>query len=160
MSKPAVATTIDPLADTPKLSIKSQGLNLFLVGFLVLFLELACIRWFAAYVIFLQFFTNLVLIACFLGMSCGCLAARRGRDWLARFPMLAVVTFLLAAFTYLVYQYWEGLAIGVGNRASPQQIFFGTESRNPDVAQFVVPIDLIAGTFFVLIALFAWLGAA
>jgi hypothetical protein len=42
---------------------------------LVLFLELACIRWFAAYVVFLQFFTNVVLIASFLGMSCGCLAA-------------------------------------------------------------------------------------
>jgi len=152
MSKPAAAV-IDPLTDTPKLSSKAQGRNLFLVGFLVLFLELACIRWFAAYVIFLQFFTNLVLIACFLGMSCGCLAARRNRDWLARFPMLAVVTFGLAALTFLIYQYWEGLAIGVGNQASPQQIFFGTETRNPDVAQFVVPIDLIAGTFFVLIAL-------
>ena len=35
------------------LSARMQGLNLFLVGFLVLFLELACIRWFAAYVIFL-----------------------------------------------------------------------------------------------------------
>ena len=56
--------------------VRLQALNLFLVGFLVLFLELACIRWFAAYVVFLQFFTNVVLIASFLGMSCGCLAAR------------------------------------------------------------------------------------
>ena len=45
---------------------RRQGLNLFLVGFLVLFFELACIRWFAANVVFLQFFTNVVLIACFL----------------------------------------------------------------------------------------------
>ncbi|MHC4178449.1 MAG: spermine/spermidine synthase domain-containing protein [Planctomycetota bacterium] len=149
----AVATSIDPSADTPRLSTKTQGLNLFLVGFLVLFLELACIRWFAAYVVFLQFFTNIVLIACFLGMSCGCLAARDKRDWLGRFPILAVVTFLLAALTYLVYQNWAGLAIDVGNQASPQQVFFGTETRNPDLAQFVVPIDLIAATFFVLIAL-------
>src|SRR5262249_54842634 len=37
------------------------GLYLFLVGLLVLFLELACIRWFAAYVVFLQFFTNVAL---------------------------------------------------------------------------------------------------
>ena len=81
MSKPAVATAIDPSVAASKLSTRAQGFNLFLVGFLVLFLELACIRWFAAYVIFLQFFTNLVLIACFLGMSCGCLAARRNRDF-------------------------------------------------------------------------------
>jgi hypothetical protein len=35
-----------------RLNIRLQALNLFLVGFLVLFLELACIRWFAAYVVF------------------------------------------------------------------------------------------------------------
>jgi hypothetical protein len=69
-----------------RLSARMQGLNLFLVGFLVLFLELACIRWFAAYVIFLQFFTNVVLIACFLGMSCGCLAAATGSSISRRSP--------------------------------------------------------------------------
>ena len=37
-------------------AIRLPGLKLFLVGFLVLFLELACIRWFAASVVFLQFF--------------------------------------------------------------------------------------------------------
>ena len=63
------------------------GFHLFLVGFLVLFLELACIRWFAVYVVFLQFFTNVALIASFLGMSCGCLAARSNRDWLGYFPL-------------------------------------------------------------------------
>ena len=57
--------------------VRTQAIRLFAVGFLVLFMELACIRWFATYVIFLQFFTNVVLIASFLGMSCGCLAAGR-----------------------------------------------------------------------------------
>jgi hypothetical protein len=37
-----------------------SGLTLFLVGFLVLFFELSCIRWFSARVVFLQFFTNIV----------------------------------------------------------------------------------------------------
>lgn len=143
----------ESLVGLPELSRKTQALNLFLVGFLILFIELACIRWFAAYVIFLQFFTNLVLIACFLGMSCGCLAARRRTDWLRRFPILAASTFMLAALSYVVYHYWEGLAIDVGGQASPQQVFFGTEGRNPDVAQFAVPIEVIAAVFFVLIAL-------
>jgi hypothetical protein len=53
--------------------VRLPAITLFLVGFLVLFLKLACIRWFAAYFVFLQFFTNVVLIASFLGMSCGCL---------------------------------------------------------------------------------------
>jgi hypothetical protein len=51
--------------------VRTQAIRLFAVGFLVLFMELACIRWFATYVIFLQFFTNVILIASFLGMSCG-----------------------------------------------------------------------------------------
>jgi len=46
---------------------------------LVLFLELACIRWFPSHVLFLTFFVNLVLLACFVGMSVGCLVARRPR---------------------------------------------------------------------------------
>jgi SAM-dependent methyltransferase len=134
-------------------SSRRYGFNLFLVGFLVLFFELACIRWFSAYVIFLQFFTNVVLIACFLGMSCGCLAARVHRNWLAGFPFIALVTVVAALATFVVYRYWGGLAVDVGYQASPQEVFFGTEYRNPDVAQFVVPIELIAAVFFILIAL-------
>ncbi|MFB9265001.1 spermidine synthase [Bradyrhizobium erythrophlei] len=129
------------------------GFNLFLVGFLILFLELACIRWFSAKVIFLQFFTNIVLIASFLGMSCGCLAARRSTNWLALFPGLALVTFAAVVLIMVLYSYWGGLAVDVGHQASPQEVFFGTEARNPDLAQFVVPIEAIAALFFVLIAL-------
>jgi len=132
---------------------RQYGFNLFLVGFLVLFLELACIRWFSAYVVFLQFFTNVVLIACFLGMSCGCLAARRRWNWLAWFPFIALATVMAAVATFVVYDLWAGIAIDVGHQASPQEVFFGTEDRNPDVAQFAVPIEWIAAVFFVLIAL-------
>src|SRR5829696_4042219 len=133
--------------------VRMQALNLFLVGFLVLFLELACIRWFAAYVVFLQFFTNVVLIASFLGMSCGCLAARQRRDWLSYFPLIALGTVIAALAMFKIYYSWQGLAIDVGGQASPQEVFFGTEYRNPDVAKFVVPIEAIAAIFFVLIAL-------
>ena len=151
-----------------------SAFNLFLIGFLVLFLELACIRWFAAYVVFLQFFTNVVLIACFLGMSCGCMTAGSRRDWLGAFPLLGLVTFLAALGSLFVFVYWSGLGVDVGNQASPQVVFFGTEDQrmfmtrvfsashgNVDVARFVVPIELLAGAFFTLIALlFVGLGQA
>jgi SAM-dependent methyltransferase len=135
------------------LNERQFGFNLFLVGFLILFLELACIRWFSANVIFLQFFTNIVLIASFLGMSCGCLASRHGSKWLALFPVLALTTFAVARLIMALYSYWGGLAIDVGGQASPQEVFFGAEFRNPDLAQFVVPIEAIAALFFVLITL-------
>src|SRR5262249_55616300 len=88
MLGPVVLLFDRPAIASAPLSEKMQVVNLFLVGFLVLFLELSCIRWFAASVIFLQFFTNVVLIASFLGMSCGCLAARSTQDWLRIFPWL------------------------------------------------------------------------
>ena len=103
--------------------------------------------------IFLQFFTNVVLIASFLGMSCGCLLASREQDWLARFPFLALGIFIAAESTLVINRLWSGLAVDVGHQPSPQEVFFGTEVRNPDVAGFVVPIELIAGLFFVLVAL-------
>ena len=73
-------------------SVSRRHVDLFLISFLGLFLELACIRWFGSTVVFLTFFTNLVLMACFLGLSVGCLAARSRRDWIA-----AVVPLLLCA---------------------------------------------------------------
>src|ERR1700758_3744526 len=90
------------------------GFQLFLVGFLVLFLELACIRWFAAYVVFLQFFTNVALLASFLGMSCGCLAARQQRDWLGYFPFIALLAVLIALAMFAAFHTWSGLVVDVG----------------------------------------------
>src|SRR5580700_10742620 len=136
-----------------QMNSRVSAINLFLVGFLVLFMELACIRWFAAYVVFLQFFTNVVLIASFLGMSCGCLAARQPRDWLGQFPFIALGTVVAAVAVSKVYDHWSGLSVDVGGQASPQEVFFGTEFRPPDVAQFVLPIEAVAGVFFVLVAL-------
>src|SRR5216684_1876442 len=134
-------------------NIRMQAWNLFVVGFLVLFLELACIRWFAAYVVFLQSFTNVALLASFLGMSCGCMAARQQRDWLGYFPFIALAAVLIALAMFAAFHTWSGLVVDVGGQRSPQEVFFGTEYRDPDVALFAVPIEVIAAIFFVLIAL-------
>jgi hypothetical protein len=88
-----------------------------------LFLELACIRRFSASVVFLQFFTNVVLIASFLGISCGCLAAGRRSDWLGYFPFITLGTVAAALSTLLVYQFWSGLVVDIGRQASPQEVF-------------------------------------
>jgi len=134
-------------------SVKSSAVELLLTGFLVLFLELASIRWFAANVVFLHFFTNIVLLAAFLGMSCGCMAARARHDWLADFPLLALFNIAFAFALLTVYRHWQGLVVDVGHQASPQQVYFGTEYKGADVSKFTIPIDLIVSVFFVLIAL-------
>ena len=65
--------------------------ELFLISLLLLFLELACIRWFPAHVLYLTFFTNTILLASFLGMSLGCLAARRAQNFILDTPVLLMI---------------------------------------------------------------------
>jgi SAM-dependent methyltransferase len=128
-------------------------LDLFLISFLILFFELTCIRWFGATVRFLTFFTNLVLLACFLGMSVGLLSAKRRQNFArAVFPiaLAAVALAVLTASTRVARTY----EIDVGSQGSPQQVFFGTEPYHaPDPSQFILPIEVVASVFFVLIAL-------
>src|SRR5205809_792752 len=45
--------------------------NLFLCSFTILFVELVCIRWIPAYIRYLGYFTNFVLLGSFLGIVLG-----------------------------------------------------------------------------------------
>ena len=135
--------------------------DLFLVSFLILFFELAAIRWFAATVVFLTFFTNIVLLACFLGMSVGLLAARRPQNLTAAALPLAALAFGAASAIHLAYWGAGGLSVSVGDAASPRLIYFGTEYQPADPSRWVIPMWSIAAAFFALIALtFVGLGQA
>ncbi|HEY7338196.1 MAG TPA: hypothetical protein VH639_25130 [Bryobacteraceae bacterium] len=126
-------------------------IELFAISAEFLFLELAFIRWFPAHVLFLTFFTNTVLLACFLGLSLG-LMARQRRSYLALTPLILAIA--LAAGIGM-----EGLRLALqnvidvgGNKLAPQMVYFGAEQSAGDVASFVVPIEWVAGLFFALIA--------
>ena len=133
-------------------TIRSNGFDLFLASAILLFLELAFIRWFPAQVLFLTFFTNTVLFASYLGLSLGCLAARHKRNYLPWTPLLLVVAIAAGAGMESVRLALQDIVDVGGNKASPQMVFFGTEARVGDVASFVVPIEWIVGVFFVLVA--------
>ncbi len=53
----------------------------------MLFTELALIRWAAAYVVYLAYFTNFVLLASFLGIGLGFLRPQRAGRWVAWAPL-------------------------------------------------------------------------
>lgn len=129
------------------------ALDLFLISWLVLFLELACIRWFPSHVLFLTFFVNLVLLACFVGMSVGCLVARRRMNFIRHTPYWLV----LGILSGLLIDHFSGYlqaVFAVGNQAKPEVVYFGTETsvtlRNP--LPFPVPMELVGAAFFGLIA--------
>jgi len=153
----ASETTIGPSIETsapffPE-SSRKQYIDLFLISFLILFFELACIRWFGSTVVFMTFFTNIVLIACFLGMSVGCLAATRRTDYVGWVLPIGVVSIVAAVAVLWIHFHFGRRLIDVGGLGSPQQVFFGSESQANDPSVFILPIEVVAGTFFVLISL-------
>ncbi|HEV3203813.1 MAG TPA: hypothetical protein VGY77_05490 [Gemmataceae bacterium] len=139
-----------------------MAFDLFIISLIVLFLELACIRWFPAHVIFLTFFTNTVLLACFLGMSVGCLLAGSRRHWLFWTPLLLCLALVSGHGVEYLHSHdlpeWLGnpgqrLKVDVGRQAEPQVVFFGAEYDGRDLADFYVPVELLGGYFFLIIAL-------
>jgi hypothetical protein len=72
--------------------------KLVFASFLMLFVELALIRWVTANNVYVTKATNFVLLASFLGIGIGFLNARTGRDYLRWTPvaLLALVSFVLA----------------------------------------------------------------
>src|SRR5438034_2933555 len=112
-----MSVQVSPVAapDQEVTSTSRSGAELFLISLVILFLELACIRWFPAHVLFLTFFTNTVLLACFLGMSVGCLAAGRTRNFLPWTPLLLVVALTAA---HGVERQWSRVQPDLGNQDS------------------------------------------
>ncbi len=140
-------TQIERMADP-----KRTYLELFLISAMLLYLELAAIRWFAAYVITLAFFTNFVLMAAFVGMSVGCLAAQ-GRSWLRWFPALAHLSCILALGLFLVTGFFWLATIDVQGKGPPELVYFGTERVGEAASKPAVPLVLILAVLFLIVAL-------
>jgi len=68
--------------------LRSNALKLVLISHLVFLLELAYIRWLSAYILYLGYFTNLVLLAALLGIGAGSLLAARSSQLLRWLPAL------------------------------------------------------------------------
>ncbi len=76
--------------------MRQTKIKLILASFLSLFLELSLIRWCPAHIFSIAFFSNIILIASFLGLGLGLLFSDNKRDLFNLFP------FLLAGYVFLV----------------------------------------------------------
>src|SRR5512145_1661281 len=77
---------------------ESRGARVFLASFLVLFLEVALIRWMPAYIRLLAYFSNFILLASFLGIGIGCLFAPARARLFGWFPALVTVVVAVVYF--------------------------------------------------------------
>src|SRR6478752_2664522 len=114
----------------------------FLASFLVLFLEIALIRWMGAYIRLLSFFSNFILLASFLGIGLGCLLAKSRVRLFPWFP--AVFAGIIAGVNIF------RIEVTV---QSPGAIYFSSGT-----AERVLPVEstlLLPAIFLVVVALFA-----
>src|SRR5258706_13752817 len=92
--------------------LRQAGVELAVTSFVVLFQELALIRWIGAEVRVLAYFPNVVLISAFLGLGIGAMRARK-RSLLWLWPV--------------------SLAVIVGTTMILRNIAFTTEAANEDL---------------------------
>ena len=111
--------------------------RLVLLSFLMLFVELAVIRWSGANVVYLAYFSNLVLLGSFLGIGLGFLWAGRGGRPL--FPFAPVVLAAFVAFIRLA-------PIDI-NVSGGQLIYFNEPSISGP------PRDVVLPSIFVTVAI-------
>lgn len=136
----ARSATADAAAGQRSTEDSRQKGRLFFASFLMLFTELALIRWVTANNVFVTEATNFVLLASFLGIGIGFLNARSGRDYLRWTPvaLLALVGFVLA-FPVILHQPGAPTPFrGVGYTAAlPRPVSF--------TAVFVLTAAVMAG---------------
>src|SRR6266436_5423117 len=95
MSSGSAVIEAEDFFDDGVTSVSGPRLRLTALSFLMLFLELALIRWTAANNVHLAYLTNFVLMASFLGIGIGFLRANSDRDL---FPWAPAALALLVAF--------------------------------------------------------------
>jgi hypothetical protein len=83
-----------PLAPQTGLGAGStrQGLELFCLSFLALFLELMVIRWAPAAARLVAYYANLMLVSSFLGLGIGAIIGRRRKPLLGWLPILLLIS--------------------------------------------------------------------
>ncbi|HOG29363.1 MAG TPA: hypothetical protein PLN93_10350 [Vicinamibacterales bacterium] len=113
-------------------------LRIFLASFLVLFLEVALIRWLPAQIRLLSYFSNFILLAAFLGIGIGSLLGRAARSLFAWYPALQL---LLVAVVYFFR-----LEVRIN---APGSIYFTSGTSDPVTA---VETTLLLPVIFVAVA--------
>jgi predicted membrane-bound spermidine synthase len=124
--------------------VDSRGVKVFLASFLVLFLEVALIRWMPAYIRLLAYFSNFILLASFLGIGVGCLLAPSRRRLFTWFPLIQAVV--------IATVYFFRLEVAVSTTGS---IYFSSGTVEPVVV--VESTMLLPLVFLIVAGLFATL---
>lgn len=119
-----------------RIGLLSARMRLVVASALMLFVQLALIRWSGANLVHLSYFSNLILLASFLGIGLGFLRARKPRD-LGRYAPVAVL--VLIAFIFFFPARIEG---------SSSELIFFTEVKPTGLPTWVtLPLVFLVVAF-------------
>jgi hypothetical protein len=107
--------------------------RLFLLSFLLLFVELTLIRWLGANIVYLSYFSNFVLLGSFLGIGVGFLRSKASTDL---FPWAPIALTLLILFVH-----FSPVEIAQSNN---EILYFGKFARSGFPIWITLPIIFIA----------------
>jgi hypothetical protein len=118
---------------------ESQRIRLVALSFLMLFLELALIRWIGSNVLYLSYFSNFVLLASFLGIGLGFLRANAARNLFGFAPIaLAMLVAFVRVFPVEI------------DRSGTELIFFGALGTRSGLPAFITLPLLFLGVAAVM----------
>src|SRR4051812_6415900 len=126
-----------------------RPVDVALCTFAILALELGLIRWIGGQIRIVAYFSNLILLAAFLGMGLGIALGRR-RPALAHvaLPALAILSGVLA--------FSRELRIMSVRFPDPTIFLWGADARPTTLWQFLVIVALVAAIFWCVAAIFAF----
>ena len=145
MNKAAPAMTSEngnlksaPTAAKPKPSVRaptpSDKLRLAVLSFLMLFVELALIRWLGANIVYLSYYSNFVLLGSFLGIGLGFLRARAKVNLFGWAPLaLALLVLFVLVFP-----------VQISHTTGSQLIFFGALKTTGLPTWLTLPVIFLA----------------
>ena len=113
---------------------RSVKLRLALLSFLMLFVELALIRWLGANIVYLSYYSNFVLLGSFLGIGIGFL---RARSRINLFPWTPVALAVLTAFVLR-------FPVQISHTSGTQLIFFGALKTTGLPTWLMLPVIFLA----------------
>ncbi len=82
--------------------LKSLNLRILILSVWMLFLELFLIRWISTEIRIFAYVSNLVLLACFIGMGAGCFFSHKKINILFSLLMLAVITLAVKSAPFVM----------------------------------------------------------
>lgn len=132
--------------------ITKNKLDLVLISFLGLFLELALIRWLPAHIFSIAFFSNVVLIAAFCGLGLGFLLTHNKIDLFKYFP------YFFAAICAVVL-FLRKVQVDIPSQAQTWIWSYYSGNKIDQIAYFKIPILLLVGLVFLFtVAVFVPVG--